>query len=163
AGGGKIARYSLSGQFLGTVATPQTDPSAGFEEPTAIVMVSDGTPVSETWITNVDGLFGIGSNWATGQVPNGPAITATFGALNGAGRTVNGTVTKAFTASSLVFANSSVSYTLAGDGISGHTLTLDNGAGSASITVSSGGHAISAPVNIANGLTVALSTDPAAN
>ena len=164
AGGGKIARYSLSGQFLGTVATPQTDPSAGFEEPTAIVMVSDGTPVSETWITNVDGLFGVESNWETGQIPNGPGITATFGSLSGAGPTINVTVNKAFTAGSLAFDNSSVSYKLAGDGINGHSLTLDNGAGgAASITVSSGSHAISAPLSIANGLTVALSADPAAN
>jgi autotransporter-associated beta strand protein len=164
AGGGKISRYSLSGQFLGTVATPQSDPSASFEEPTAILMVSDGTPVSGSWITNVDGLFGIGSNWETGQIPNGQGITATFGSLSGAGPTVNVTVNKAFTAGSLVFDNSSVSYTLAGDGISGHTLTLDNGAGgAASITVSSGSHAISAPLSIANGLTVALSDDPAVN
>ena len=164
AGGGKIARYSLTGQFLGTVATPQTNPNAGFEEPTAIVMVSDGTPVSETWITNVDGLFGIGSNWETGQVPSGTGITATFGSLSGAGPTVNVTVNKAFTAGSLVFGNSSVSYTLAGDGSSGHVLTLDNGAGGgASISVSSGSHAISAPLDIANGLAVALSADPAAN
>jgi autotransporter-associated beta strand protein len=149
---------------LGIVATPQTDPSAGFEEPTAIIMVSDGTPVSETWITNVDGLFGIGSNWATGQVPSGPGITATFGSLSGAGPTINVTVNKPFTTGSLVFDNSSVSYTVAGDGINGHALTLDNGAaGAASITVSSGSHAISAPVNIGNGLTVALSADPAAN
>jgi autotransporter-associated beta strand protein len=164
AGGGKISRYSLTGQFLGTVATPQTDPNAGFEEPTAIVMVSDGTPVSESWITNVDGLFGIGSNWETGQVPNGPRITATFGSLSGAGPTVNVTVNKAFTAGSLVFDNSGVSYTLAGDGINDHALTLDNGAGgAASISVASGNHAISAPLDIANGLTVALSADPAAN
>ncbi|HEV3416103.1 MAG TPA: SMP-30/gluconolactonase/LRE family protein [Pirellulales bacterium] len=164
AGGGKIARYSLTGQFLGTVATPQTDPNAGFEEPTAIVMVSDGTPVSESWITNVDGLFGIGSNWATGQVPNGQGITATFGSISGAGPTINVTVNKAFTAGSLAFDDSSVSYTLAGDGISGHALTLDNGAsGAASIIVSSGSHAISAPLDIANGLTVALSADPATN
>jgi autotransporter-associated beta strand protein len=41
-------------------------------------------------------------------------------------------------------------------------LTLDNGAGgAASITVSSGSHVISAPLRIANGLTVALSADPA--
>jgi autotransporter-associated beta strand protein len=164
ADGGKIERYSLSGQFLGTVATPQTDHNAGFEEPTAIVMVSDGTPMSETWITNVDGLYGIGSNWTTGQVPNGPGITTTFGSLSGAGPTINVTVNKAFTAGSLVFNNSSVSYTLAGDGISGHSLTLDNGAGgAASITVSSGSHAISAPLSIANGLAVSLSADPAPN
>jgi autotransporter-associated beta strand protein len=164
AGGGKIARYSLSGQFLGTVATPQTNPNAGFEEPTAIVMVSDGTPVSESWITNVDGLFGIGSNWETGQVPNGRGITATFGSVSGAGPTLNVTVDKAFTAGSLAFGSPSVSYTLAGDGINGHTLTLDNGTGgAASISVSSGSHAISAPLSIANGLAVALSADPSAN
>ena len=164
AGGGAITRYSLSGQLLGTVATPQTDPSMGFEEPTAILMVSDGTPVSESWITNVDGLYGVVSNWTTGQVPTGQGITATFGSLSGAGPTVNVTVNKAVTAGSLVFANSAVSYTLAGDGISGHTLTLDNGAaGAASITVSSGSHAISAPLSVVNGLTVNLSTDPAAN
>jgi autotransporter-associated beta strand protein len=163
-GGGKISRYSLAGQFLGTVATPQTDPNAGFEEPTAINMVSDGMPVSETWITNVDGLFGIGSNWATGQIPSGRGITATFGPVSGAGPIVNVTVNKAFTAGSLVLDNSSVSYTLAGDGITGHALTLDNGASAAaSITVSSGSHAISTPMSIANGLTVALSSDSAAN
>jgi autotransporter-associated beta strand protein len=77
---------------------------------------------------------------------------------------LNVTVNKAFTAGSLAFANSGVSYTLAGDGISGHGLTLDNGAGgAASIIVSSGSHAISAPLNSVNGLTVALSADPAAN
>lgn len=164
AGGGMISRYSLSGQFLGTVATPQTDPSAGFEEPTAIVMVSDGTPVSESWITNVDGLFGIGSNWETGQVPSGQGVTATFGSLTGAGPTLNVTVNKAFAAGTLAFDNSSVSYNLAGDGISGHGLTLDNGAaGAASIIVSSGSHAISAPLSIANGLIVTLSADPTAS
>ncbi|HKD38098.1 MAG TPA: SMP-30/gluconolactonase/LRE family protein [Pirellulales bacterium] len=163
AGGGKISRYSLSGQFLGTVATPQTDPTMGFEEPTAIVMVSDGAPVSETWITNVDGLFGIGSNWTTGQVPSGQGVTATFGDVTGAGPTINVTVNKAFTVGALVFASSSVSYNLAGDGISGHGLTLDKGgSGAASITVSPGSHTISAPVTIANGLLVALSTNPAA-
>ncbi len=164
AGGGKIARYSLAGQFLGTVATPQTDPSAGFEEPTAIAMVSDGTPLSESWITDVDGLFGIGSNWQTGQVPSGQGVTATFGSLTGAGPAVNVTVNKAFTAGSLVFANSSVAYNLAGDGISGHTLTLDKGgSGAASITVLSGSHIVSAPLNLANGLLIALSSDPAAD
>jgi autotransporter-associated beta strand protein len=164
AAGGQISRYSLTGQFLGTVATPQTDPNAGFEEPTAIVMVSDGTPVSETWITNVDGLFGIASNWTTGQVPSGQGVTATFGLVSGAGPTLNVTVNKAFTAGSVVFANPSVSYTLAGDGISGHGLTLDKGgSGAAAITVSGGSHTISAPVIIADGLLVALSADPAAN
>jgi fibronectin-binding autotransporter adhesin len=163
-GGGKIERYSLSGQFLATVAMPQTNPNAGFEEPTAIVMVSDGTPQSETWITNVDGLYGIGSNWFTGKVPNGPAITATFGSLTGAPAILTVTVNKAFTAGSLAFDNPSLSYTLAGDGISGHSLTLDNGAsGAASVTVSSGSHAISAPLVVANGLSVALSADPASS
>jgi autotransporter-associated beta strand protein len=127
-------------------------------------MVSDGTPVSESWITNVDGLFGIGSNWATGQVPNGQGITATFGSISGAGPTLKVTVNRAFSAGSLAFDNSSVSYTLASDGISGHALTLDNGpGGAASITVLSGSHAISSPLDIANGLTVALAADPAAN
>jgi autotransporter-associated beta strand protein len=163
AGGGQISRYSLTGQFLGTVAAPQADPNAGFEEPTAIVVVADGTPVSETWITNVDGLFGIGSNWSTGQVPSGQGVTATFGLLSGAGPTENVTINKAFTAGALVFANSSVSYTLAGDGISGHGLILDKGSSeAASITVSPGSHTISAPVSIPNGLLVVLSSNPAA-
>lgn len=163
-GGGKIARYSLSGQLMGTVATAQTDPNAGFGEPTAILMVSDGTPVSERWITNVDGLFAVGSNWETGRVPSGQGITATFGAIIGAGPTVNVTVNNPFTAGSLAFDNSSVSYRLTGDGIGGHVLTLDNGAGgAASITVSSGNHTISTPLTVANGLTVVLAADPAAN
>ncbi len=162
AGGGTITRCSLTGQLLGTVATPQSDPNAGFNEPTALLMVSDGAPVSESWITNVDGLFGVGSNWATGQVPSGQGITATFGSLSGAGPTVNVTVNEAFTAGSLAFDNSSVSYKLVSDGISGHTLTLDNSAsGAASITVSSGSHAISAPLSVVNGLTVTLAADPA--
>ncbi len=164
AGGGTISRYTLGGQFLGIVATPQTDPSAGFEEPTAIVMAFNGPPVSESWLTNVDGLFGVGSNWTTGQIPTGQGVTATFGSVSGAGPTLNVTVNKAFTAGSLAFDNSAVSYALVGDGVSAHGLTLDKGGGgAASITVSSGSHAISAPINIANSLNIALSADPAVN
>ncbi len=166
-GGGKVSRYDLSGAFIGDFATAQADSANGFREATSIVTIPDVTPVSGNWIVNVNGLYGIESNWDTGRRHNGRGATSTFGSssgVTGAGPSLIATVNGAYTTGSLVFNNPNVSYTLAADGNSSHVLTLDSGAGgAATITVVSGSHTISAPLSLANGLTVTTATDPGEN
>ncbi len=106
------------------------------------------------WNTDNNGVFGSPANWST-PVPNsaGAAILLGGGATTEV-RTgaVQVTVDAAYTAGSLTFDTiNGTTYTLAGDGVAGHGLTLDSGSGSgASVNVYSGNHTISANLTLAD-------------
>jgi hypothetical protein len=104
-----------------------------------------GGPVTPTWSANSDGNWSAAANW-TGGVPSGMGTTAVFGSAITAPRTV--TIDDARTVGNMTFDNAN-SYTIAGPG----PLTLNNG-GSATISLTSGSHTISAPLTIANGNSV---------
>ena len=87
-------------------------------------------------------------NWTTG-IPNGNGAVATFGLLATPGSVA---VTGGKTAGSIVF-NNAASYTLTGS-----TITLNNGLGVPSITILSGSHAISAPVQLSQSANLVLAS-----
>jgi autotransporter-associated beta strand protein len=106
------------------------------------------------WNVNASGNWGTGSNWF-GTTPNGTAVLAYFPAVI----TSNQTVTVSggnFTVGGLVFGDGLASYTIApGNG----SLTLNNGASPANVTVLSGGgtHYISTPLALTtNGANVTV-------
>ena len=105
------------------------------------------------------GLFSESAKWDPIQLPNSAGLTATFGAGTSnpidsgtvGGSAISITIDGANTVGALVFDNSTVSYTLAGDGVLGHGLTLDSGGGTGtSVTVASGSHTIAIPLTLAD-------------
>ncbi len=120
-----------------------------------VVLVFAGGAVSSVWSPDGAGNWSVASNWTNNSVPNGIGDTATFGntALT-APRNV--TVDGAFTVGTIAFnaAGTSNGFTLATDGVGGHGLTLNNNGIGASITVSNGSQVISAPMTLADNLTV---------
>ena len=88
--------------------------------------------------------WGGGASWSTNPtVPNASAAIANFGAAISGPSTVTLDGTK--TAGTITFANAN-GYTIAQG--SGGNLRLENGAGTASVSVTSGSHAITAPVTL---------------
>jgi autotransporter-associated beta strand protein len=107
-----------------------------------------------SWNLSGDGSYG-GNLGFDPIVPNGAGSTAYFGGGTTntvTTPTVSVTVDAAYTVGSLVFnPTNGTSYTLASDGVIGHGLTLDSGnGGGASVTVSTGNHAISANLVLAD-------------
>ena len=111
------------------------------------------------WNFAGDGSFSESAKWDPIQLPNSAGLTATFGggasnpitSATVGGPAITVTVDGANTVRALVFDNSTVSYTLAGDAVSGHGLTLDSGGGTgASVTITKGSHTIAAPLTLAD-------------
>ncbi len=120
-----------------------------------MVLVFNGGAVSSIWSPDADGNWSTSTNWTNLSVPNGIGDTATFGNTSlTAPRNV--TVDGAFTVGTIAFnaAGTSNGFTLATDGVGGHGLTLNNNGIGASITVSNGSQVISAPMTLADNLTV---------
>ena len=94
---------------------------------------------SAAWNFNGDGGYSNTANWSPTGVPNGNGVTAILG--NGRQTTitpnpsiVNVTIDGAYTLGSLVFSNTNgTQYVLAGDGVSGHGITLNNDGAGATI------------------------------
>ncbi len=107
------------------------------------------------WNFNGGGMYSEAAKW-DGNPLQGPSNAGTTILLaNGSTTAINAPsaivmVNGAYTAGALIFDNiGGTSYTLAGDGVSGHGLTLnDNGAG-ASVNVVGGNHAITANLTLA--------------
>ncbi len=104
------------------------------------------------------------ANWTNlNSIPNSSGSTAIFDNSLGASATSTATLDGNETIGHLAFNNSSVSYTIA-QGTGAGTLTIDNSAtgatGGPTIEVDAGSHTISAPVGLANGVTVTTSADP---
>ncbi len=121
--------------------------------------------VNGSWNTTSSGSWNTVGNWSVAGVPgmNGNfPDTATFGGSSSANPvvTLDGVNPSVV---GLTFSSSTRSYTIAQG--SGGMLSLNNGSGSASITVNSGSHSISAPlllysntnVMLANGTTLTIS------
>ncbi|HEY2762017.1 MAG TPA: autotransporter-associated beta strand repeat-containing protein, partial [Pirellulales bacterium] len=120
--------------------------------------------VSGTWVTNPIPLATAiaTSNWDLAATPNQAGATAVFGPVITANRTV--TLDGVQTVGHVVFNNANAAYNIA-PGNSG-SLTIDNSSvdlgrgnfttpsGSPDITVMAGNHTISAPITLANGVTV---------
>jgi len=103
---------------------------------------------SAQWGNAMGGNWSLTTNWADANVPNGVGAQANFlGAILGP---QNVSVSAAYTVGTMTFNNANA-YTVAGDGVGSHILTLNNG-GTASIDVAAGSHVISAPVALANNL-----------
>jgi autotransporter-associated beta strand protein len=97
---------------------------------------------SAPWDFNGDGTFSDVSKWYSPALPTGQGVTATFG--NGILNSVNSptvtvTVDSAVVVGSLAFTNTQgTGYVLAGDGVAGHGITLDNGGNGATVSVAAG-------------------------
>jgi autotransporter-associated beta strand protein len=110
------------------------------------------------WKSDTNGTWSITPNWKGGAPgeSGGPPV-ANFLSLISAPRTV--TVDGTFTVSGITFNNAN-SYTLAGDGVGGHGITLDGG--SATVNDNGGSHVIAAPVTLNSNTTVTVSASGAA-
>jgi autotransporter-associated beta strand protein len=151
-GGGGAENY-LSNQFLAGLPAgttnlggggPYTGSGPGLFNLSGVsngwfpVMVPAAIP-NGTWIAPGSGNWGTGTNWSNGYIPHLAGDSASF-----ASATANSTVSLAsgFSVGAISF-SSSFSYTIAS---TGGTLTLDNGANTATVTDFGGTHTISAPM-----------------
>ncbi len=118
--------------------------SSGFKQPNSALF--------NAWNVNGDGAFSNAANWNS-PIPNAPgaAVLLGDGATNRVhANAVHVTVDAAYTAGSVSFETiNGTAYTLVGDGVAGHGLTLDGGAG-ASVNVYSGNHTISTNLTLAD-------------
>jgi hypothetical protein len=107
-----------------------------------------------TWNINANGNWSSAANWNAGGVPNGAAAIASFGTIITSTRTV--TVDAPHTVGVIHF-SSPIDYTIAGSS----AVTLDVTSGQAGINVAAGSHVISAPVTLADDVTIIVT--PAAS
>jgi hypothetical protein len=135
--------------------TLQLLPTNGSEEFRGISFAPVQT-INSAWALSSAGSLNPTSDWTNG-VPWTAGDTATFGGKLATSGSV--TLDNNWTIGHIVFNNSTASYTIAAGSPSG-TLTLDDtgGAGTADIAVTAGGHSISAPISLAAGLAVNLSS-----
>ncbi|MDQ6905557.1 MAG: autotransporter-associated beta strand repeat-containing protein, partial [Chloroflexota bacterium] len=154
--------FDYSGSVLASIANLSlgSTPGAGFVYALSNNQTNSSIDLlvslsNAQWLNDADGNWGTTSNWGDGVVPNSVGAQANFlGVINQA-RTV--TVNGAFTVGSITFDNAN-SYTLASSGVAGQGLTLNNN-GIALIAVHLGQHTISAPVTLANNLTITASAN----
>src|SRR5262245_22520490 len=84
-----------------------------------------------TWNVDAAGSWNTAGNWTPATVPNAQGVTALFGNVITANRTVS--LDSDVTVGSIAFENTPFSYTIGGTA----TITLDNGVNPASISVAS--------------------------
>ena len=108
------------------------------------------SPSNQQWANDANGNWSLGSNWTNGSAPNAIGAQANFFGIINQARTV--TVDGAFTTGTITF-DSLHSYTVAGSGVSGHGLTLNNN-GVANISVLRGSHTIAASITLASNLQI---------
>lgn len=113
--------------------------------------------VDNQWANDASGNWSVNTNWTSLVVPNAVGAQANFLGLINQARTA--TVDGAFTVGTMTFNNTN-SYTVAGDGVAGHGLTLSNG-GTADINVLTGSHTITAPMTLVDNLEVFASNSTA--
>lgn len=125
---------------------------------TALTFLVASTPKgSASWNRNDNGSYTDVAPWDPNQIPDGATFTATFG--NGTTTTVNVpnvnvTVDGAIQVGNLVFNNTNgTNYTLANDGVAGHTLTLNNNGSGAVVTSTTGNNWIFPSVVLADNVT----------
>jgi autotransporter-associated beta strand protein len=119
-------------------------------------------PNSSVWIQSGGGSWTTSAGWANNTVPDAVGASAYLGTANTG--PFNIALDANHTLGNLYF-NSTNAYTISAGNSANNTLIMDNGAGTALIDVLSGGHTISAPMqlnsatsvsiaNIANSLTI---------
>jgi len=145
--------FDYTGTALSSIANLQlgSTPGGGFtyslsnnQTNTSIDLIVSTS--NDQWANDASGNWGVTTNWTSGTVPNSVGAAANFFGIINQARTV--TVDNAFTVGSMTFNNAN-SYTIAGDGVSGHGITLSN-SGTAFISVLAGSHTISAPLALSN-------------
>jgi hypothetical protein len=135
------------------------------QQDTASLAIYDAAiAVPESWDFNGAGNFSDGTKWFQ-TIPNGLGFTVAFGrgvttAINAPAVSV--TIDRAVYAGTLIFDNATTSFTLAGDGTSGHDLVLNNNGVGANVRVVSGNHTISTGLTLddegGSTFTIALSS-----
>ncbi len=156
-----LATYTASGLANASFTSVGSLPS-GYSlqvSGTSIQLVTTPTAIDGIWGVDASGNWAIGANWTGGTAPGLGASaagndTATFGS---AAVTVDPTVSLNGVSpvlKAITFNNASKSYTVSGTG--GGTLTLNNNASNALITVTAGTHTISAPLSLASNTNVSM-------
>ena len=154
AGGGTTELISYASKTSQTFGTVNGLPSGDTLTYTSsgLYLVPQAVTGPATW-TALSGSWTSASNWSTGLVPSGSGVTAIVSSGTPSSLTI--TLDSPQTLGQLTLANSTSStmgYTLAA-GVSG-TLTMNNSTSTAQIYVTSGEHAISAPLKLAGSLDV---------
>ncbi|MEO5917301.1 MAG: autotransporter-associated beta strand repeat-containing protein [Luteolibacter sp.] len=152
---GTIQGAGVAALSSANILNPQGGLSYSFAENAGYVEVTvSGTPVvSSIWTGTGSGSWGDTTKWDTGTVPNLAGATAT---LNGAILapsivSLNGNRS----VGSLVL-NSAFGYTVNAGTPTTSILTLDNGAGNATIVVTNGSHTINTPVTLLSNTSVTV-------
>jgi hypothetical protein len=116
-----------------------------------VVLLGSGSVLGSQWNSQTSGNWSDGSKWSA-AVPGGPDQIANF--LSVPGGPVSVSVDSAVSAGHINFANAN-GYTVNG----ANALTVDvHGYGTAAINVTSGNHAITAPLNLANNTKVSVNS-----
>jgi fibronectin-binding autotransporter adhesin len=150
---GNYTLFNLNGLPTGTtdnltISNPIAGKFYNFTTSSASVNLIIGDAQTILWSNgNGTNLWTDTGDWTGGSFPNAVGQTASFGAASGTGNVnMNGNKT----VSGLIFNNSGTSYIIGGSG----TLTLDNGAAAAAITVTSGTHTVNVPVMLNGALAI---------
>jgi fibronectin-binding autotransporter adhesin len=156
-GAGTYQLFNYTGTALANIANLQlgSTPGGGFtyslsnnQTNTSVDLIVSTS--SDQWRNDANGNWGATGDWSSGVVPNSVGAAANFFGLINQARTV--TVDNAYTVGAMTFNNAN-GYTIAGDGVSGHGLTLSNN-GNAFVTVLAGSHTMSAPLALTDNVNV---------
>ncbi len=154
------ARQSVLGN-AGKEATLDQAANAinGLDFNSAQTYINIATGVATQWNLSTGASWGVAGNWTSGS-PNAQAAKVVFSTSPGLTSAGSITLDGNRTAGQITFA-SATSYTIA-QGSAG-TLTIDDtgdsGGAAPTITVNSGNHSISAPMSLANGVTISAATN----
>ncbi len=162
AGGGTLLQNTTALNTDLTIANKVSGLSYTFNDTGSVIqLVISGTPVTTGgWSFDGNGSWKVGTNWTSSPTyPNTAGSTASFGGAAATDLNLSRTVTldQNETVGTVIFASpNGESYNIS-QGTSG-TLILDNAGSGTGITVSSGTHAINAPVALNSALDINLAT-----
>lgn len=142
--GGSIGNLSVGNPQPGKSYVFGT--SGGF-----VTLTIANTGVTRNWLTDGSGGWDNAANW-NGTVPDAAQSVVNFITALSAPATVSLNGSK--TAGNLVFTSASNGYTI--DAGTGGTLNLSNGGSNVSISVNSGVHSITTPINLSNSADISL-------
>ncbi len=159
---GTYSLFSYSTAFGGalsnlSVLNSQAGKTYAINDTGSLIQLVLGTATTSDWSgSNGDGLWttdGLGGNWNGGSQPNALGAVANFGSLAGTPQTV--TLNGGKTVGSILFDNSNA-FTI---GTTSDAITLNNGIAAGAIGVTSGNHAINAPIILAGPANIAPATE----
>ncbi|HKD36419.1 MAG TPA: autotransporter-associated beta strand repeat-containing protein [Pirellulales bacterium] len=147
--------HAISSFGAGGIGDHQQPSNDGTQYGAAVAAFQAQVANNATWNFNGGGNYSAAVNWAGNPLQGIANAGTTVMFSNGSTTPISLptaviTIDGAYTAGALIFDNiGGTNYTLSGDGVAGHGITLNNNGAGASINVLGGSHMISAPLTLA--------------